>query len=103
MNVLVHQLWVLECQILSGRACGRPEIARRQGRAGFRVGGWPRRGIAGHLDFAESLEIAAIGHRVVHGDEEFFDSALIDDSVLAAIEACVPLAPLHNPARSKAW
>lgn len=42
-------------------------------------------------------EIGAVGHRVVHGGEKFSASALITDEVLAAIEACVPLAPLHNP------
>ncbi|MCL1819072.1 MAG: acetate kinase [Oscillospiraceae bacterium] len=42
-------------------------------------------------------EIGAVGHRVVHGGEEFSESALITDEVIAAIEACVPLAPLHNP------
>ena len=43
-------------------------------------------------------EINAIGHRVVHGGEKFASSALIDDAVLAAIEECNDLAPLHNPA-----
>jgi acetate kinase len=43
-------------------------------------------------------EIIAVGHRVVHGGEFFFKSAVIDDQVLAKIEACSPLAPLHNPA-----
>jgi acetate kinase len=43
-------------------------------------------------------KIDAVGHRVVHGGERFHDPALIDEDVLAAIEACVPLAPLHNPA-----
>ncbi|MDC7717786.1 acetate kinase [Vogesella sp. DC21W] len=42
--------------------------------------------------------ITAIGHRVVHGGENFHASTLIDDSVLAAIEDCARLAPLHNPA-----
>jgi len=42
-------------------------------------------------------DIAAIGHRVVHGGELFRDSTLIDDSVIDNIEACIPLAPLHNP------
>ncbi|MDR1713181.1 MAG: acetate kinase [Coriobacteriales bacterium] len=42
-------------------------------------------------------EIAAIGHRVVHGGEFFQQSVIIDDDVLQQIEACVPLAPLHNP------
>lgn len=47
----------------------------------------------------KSLEdISAIGHRVVHGGEKFASSALINDEVLAAIEECNDLAPLHNPA-----
>lgn len=40
----------------------------------------------------------AIGHRVVHGGPLFRDAVVIDDEVLAGIEAQVPLAPLHNPA-----
>jgi acetate kinase len=44
------------------------------------------------------LSVDAVGHRVVHGGETFSDAVLIDDDVLAGIEACVPLAPLHNPA-----
>ena len=43
-------------------------------------------------------EIGAVGHRVVHGGEKFAQSVIIDDEVLAAIEACNDLAPLHNPA-----
>ncbi|MHC5142123.1 MAG: acetate/propionate family kinase [Planctomycetota bacterium] len=42
-------------------------------------------------------EIASVGHRVVHGGEEFSDSMLIDDSVVASIEKYADLAPLHNP------
>jgi len=42
--------------------------------------------------------IDAVGHRVVHGGRTFSDAVLVDAQVLAAIEACVPLAPLHNPA-----
>ncbi|RME69253.1 MAG: acetate kinase [Verrucomicrobia bacterium] len=45
-----------------------------------------------------NLQLLGIGHRVVHGAEEFSGSVLIDDAVLAAVERCVPLAPLHNPA-----
>ena len=54
--------------------------------------------LQGILASLEGLEIGAVGHRVVHGGPDFFDSVLIDDSVTAAIEACIPLAPLHNPA-----
>ena len=43
-------------------------------------------------------EIDAIGHRVVHGGEKFAKSVVITDEVMAAIEECNPLAPLHNPA-----
>jgi acetate kinase len=43
-------------------------------------------------------EIDAVGHRVVHGGEKFASSVLITDEVMAAIEECNPLAPLHNPA-----
>lgn len=40
----------------------------------------------------------AVAHRVVHGGAELQQSCRIDGRVMAAIEACVPLAPLHNPA-----
>lgn len=41
--------------------------------------------------------VDAVGHRVVHGAERFTESCRVDEEVVAAIEACVPLAPLHNP------
>ena len=47
---------------------------------------------------AESREIVGVGHRVVHGGERFSSSVIIDPSVMEAIEALDPLAPLHNPA-----
>lgn len=46
----------------------------------------------------ELSEIDAIGHRVVHGGEKFASSVVINEDVMAAIEECNPLAPLHNPA-----
>lgn len=42
-------------------------------------------------------EIEAVGHRAVHGADLFIASTLIDDDVIAKMEECVPLAPLHNP------
>ncbi|MBB4105984.1 acetate/propionate family kinase [Allorhizobium borbori] len=42
--------------------------------------------------------VKAVGHRVVHGGEVFKSTVVIDDSVLAEIEKCSKLAPLHNPA-----
>ncbi|KLV09290.1 acetate kinase [Photobacterium aquae] len=52
--------------------------------------------LASKPELAENL--AAIGHRVVHGGEQFTASALITDEVLKGIEDCATLAPLHNPA-----
>ncbi|MCL2218160.1 MAG: hypothetical protein FWB91_14250, partial [Defluviitaleaceae bacterium] len=43
-------------------------------------------------------EIKAIGHRVVHGGEDFSDSVLITDEVMEALKVNSDLAPLHNPA-----
>ena len=53
----------------------------------------PANGVISSMD-----EIDAVGHRVVHGGEKFAKSVLITDEVMAAIEECNPLAPLHNPA-----
>ena len=50
-------------------------------------------GVVASLD-----EIGAVGHRVVHGGEKFASSTVINEEVLAAIEECNDLAPLHNPA-----
>ncbi|MBW2462344.1 MAG: acetate/propionate family kinase [Deltaproteobacteria bacterium] len=54
--------------------------------------------IAEVLAAVDVSSIDAVGHRVVHGGERFHDATLIDDVVFLAIQACVPLAPLHNPA-----
>ena len=43
-------------------------------------------------------DIGAVGHRVVHGGEDFHQPAVITDEIMAAIEKNIPLAPLHNPA-----
>jgi acetate kinase len=47
---------------------------------------------------AGASEIQAVGHRVVHGGENFRTSVLIDQEVMDTIEKTIPLAPLHNPA-----
>lgn len=49
-------------------------------------------GVIGSMD-----EITAVGHRVVHGGEKYSSSVVINDEVMAALEECVKLAPLHNP------
>ena len=52
---------------------------------------------ADHGVIKSMSEIGAVGHRVVHGAEDFADSCVIDGKVMEALERCVPLAPLHNP------
>lgn len=51
-----------------------------------------------HGVISSMAEIDAVGHRVVHGGEKFASSTLIDADVMTALEECIPLAPLHNPA-----
>jgi len=46
-------------------------------------------------------DIHAIGHRVVHGAERFRGSIMIDNEVIAGIQDCIDLAPLHNPPNLK--
>jgi acetate kinase len=46
---------------------------------------------------ATGMELEAVGHRVVHGGPDFSRPMRIDGDVLAALERCVPLAPLHQP------
>jgi len=45
----------------------------------------------------DKSEIAAVGHRVVHGGEKFPDSVLVDRDVMQVLRSCIELAPLHNP------
>ena len=47
---------------------------------------------------ADLSAIDAVGHRVVHGGEKFATSTVLTDEVIAVIEECNDLAPLHNPA-----
>ncbi|HEY3383980.1 MAG TPA: acetate kinase [Vicinamibacterales bacterium] len=55
-----------------------------------------------HIPGISGLEdIHAIGHRVVHGAERFKGSHLIDKAVIAGLQECIDLAPLHNPANLK--
>ncbi len=46
---------------------------------------------------ASLAEIGAVGHRAVHGGDIFVESVRITDDVIAQMERCIPLAPLHNP------
>ncbi len=57
--------------------------------------------LGGLLDFAEhhlgTDKLAGIGHRIVHGGQDFFRPVRLTPAVLAALETLVPLAPLHQP------
>jgi acetate kinase len=55
-------------------------------------------GVLAALEARGLSDVSSVGHRVVHGGERFKRSVRISPEVLAGIEACVPLAPLHNPA-----
>jgi acetate kinase len=54
-----------------------------------------------HGSIANMEELKAVGHRVVHGGEAFNGSVFISDEVISTMEACVDLAPLHNPPNLK--
>ena len=50
-----------------------------------------------HGVIKDASEIAAVGHRVVHGAEKFSGSVVITDEVMDVLKECVSIAPLHNP------
>lgn len=50
-----------------------------------------------HGAIKELSEIKAVGHRVVHAGEKYANSVIINDDVIAVLEECAELAPLHNP------
>lgn len=52
---------------------------------------------SGIAEIRSLADIQAVGHRVVHGGEVFKESMLVNDAVMAGIEECIDLAPLHNP------
>ena len=51
-----------------------------------------------HGVISDVSEIAAVGHRVLHGGKYYSDSVIVDKDVKAVIKKCFPLGPLHNPA-----
>ena len=52
----------------------------------------PERGVLRRME-----DITGVGHRVVHGGEQYASSVIIDEAVVAAVEKNAELAPLHNP------
>jgi acetate kinase len=92
--------------LISVQAAGGPRIledaALRDHRAAV---DWVLRWVVSRASGIEAVtsaaDIHAVGHRVVHGGERFQSSVRIDEGVLAGIEECIELAPLHNPANLK--
>jgi acetate kinase len=82
-----------------GRPAIKDEAPLKDSRAAIdRIARWIVSEEAGIPGIRSMADIHAVGHRVVHGGEGFQTSIAIDDKVIAGIEDCVELAPLHNPA-----
>ena len=91
----------------TGRGLHRHRVGDREATVVAEVGDYRRaveRLVAALIEIgsppalARLSEIAAVGHRVVHGGDRFTESVLIDGPVIEAIDTLASLAPLHNPA-----
>ena len=69
---------------------------RNHAEAVTRIIGWLTSDESG-VELSTAAEIAAVGHRVVHGGERFRKSTRVDDAVWRDLEELIDLAPLHNP------
>ncbi|HXI03658.1 MAG TPA: acetate kinase, partial [Candidatus Saccharimonadales bacterium] len=92
--------------LITFRAAGRPAIRQdaplRDHRAAVdAILGWIVSAGSEIEEVRSVSDIEAVGHRVVHGGERFKTSVRIDGGVIAGIEDCIELAPLHNPANLK--
>ena len=82
------------------QAAGREEIILEIDLPGHRQSVESLIGIltgSGRGVISDVREIAAVGHRVVHGGENFHQPVLVDQPELQMLEDCLDLAPLHNP------
>ncbi|MBM2621159.1 acetate kinase [Actinoplanes sp. LDG1-06] len=84
-------------RLFDGAATVAKGLVERIGESGGEVADH-RAALQGIMDEIDLEGLAAVGHRVVHGGAEFTGPTVIDDAVVARVEALVPLAPLHNPA-----
>jgi acetate kinase len=80
------------------RAAGREELVVEEPAADHEAGF--RRVLEAFEQTGVPADLAAVGHRVVHGGVRFDGPVLVDDDVLAAIRELTPLAPLHNPSNA---
>jgi acetate kinase len=88
---LKHQVRNVQGEVAETRRTGRV-TDHRQGMK------WIVEALSESQAQGDEAGLAGIGHRVVHGGEDFTEPTLIDEEVLAVIRKNVPLAPLHNPA-----
>ena len=84
-------------RLFDGSSTVAKGLVERIGEAGGDAGDH-RAALQRIMDELDLDGLAAVGHRVVHGGPAFAEPTVIDDDVVAQIEALVPLAPLHNPA-----
>ena len=91
----------IKYQLLDGDVVATKGIVERIGEAGSDVSDHRdglRRVMVALAPFTGDRRLEAIGHRVVHGGEQFLEPTLIDGAVIERIRSQIPLAPLHNPA-----
>jgi len=94
-----HALYTLRAE---GRPPSREDGPLRDHRAAIeKVLHWVVSPDSGIDSIGAVSDIHAVGHRVVHGGQRFREAVRVDDEVLSAIEDCIELAPLHNPANIK--
>jgi acetate kinase len=92
---VVERIGETESLITHEAAGGQPEVTLEQPVTDHRLA---LAEVRARLDEIDAEEPVAVGHRVVHGGARFTKPVIITDEVVRAIEDCVPLAPLHNPA-----
>jgi acetate kinase len=92
---------IIKLQVEGGPAQTSTEPLRDMRAAVDFVARWASSEQSGVTEVRSIADIQAVGHRVVHGGERFTHSVLITDEVIRGIEACIDLAPLHNPANIK--
>lgn len=92
---------ILNFKAEGGEQLKAAEAIRDHGVAIDRILRWVVSEESGIEAITSTSDIHAVGHRVVHGGEKFHRSRLVDTEVLADIEECFELAPLHNPANLK--
>ena len=100
LSGLAERLGTPQASLRADRAVGGSGAAQRHTRP--LDGGGYAAALGALLEELDAVggraQVEAVGHRVVHGGQAFRGPARITPEVLEAVRACLPLAPLHNPA-----